>query len=484
MKADIHAGTRSAAAKQNNDLKDYNRDGERSVVVPREICASGIHMRNVVVVDGFRTPFCKEGTDFRETDAEVLGAWVVREMVKRCDAWNLPLDTIDCVLGSNVATPAHAVNPTRVAAVTGGLPVTIPADTIAGKNCGSGVSAIYYGSLRIRSGDADTALVIGMEAMSRIPVAYHHTVAGLLLNYGKAKTPRQRVAGALALIPKLLNLRQYPPRAGIVLGLTDPLCDLMMGLTAENLAKDPAFGMTREEQDAFAIRSHRNAAEAWKNGLFGDEVVPMYVSERQAYVARDNGIREDAGQETFRGLKPVFDRHHGSVTPGNSSQVTDAAAALLLMEEEKAKSLGLPIAGYVGEYADFGYEPACMGLAPVGAITKILSKTRLTLKDFALFEINEAFASVVLAIVRVLDSSVLMEQKFGRYGFSGSLGAIPLNDLNPHGGAIALGHPVGVSGLRLAMTSLYELKRRNADRALIGACIGGGQGVAMVLERK
>jgi len=469
---------------QNKYSKDYNKEAERRVRPSAEPHQWNIHMRKVVIVDGFRSPFCKEGTDFRETDADTLGAWMVREMVRRCDTWDLPLDAIDCVLGSNVATPAHAVNPTRVAAVTGGLPVTIPADTVAGKNCGSGVSAIYYGSLRIRSGDADTVLVIGMEAMSRIPVAYHHAVAGLLLNYGKAKTSRQRLAGALALIPKLLNLRQYPPRVGIALGLTDPLCDLMMGLTAENLAKDPALGMTREDQDAFAIRSHRNASQAWKDGLFAEEVVPTYIPERQAYVERDNGIREDAGRETFRGLKPIFDRRHGSVTPGNSSQVTDAAAALLLMEEEKAKALGLPIAGYVGEYADFGYEPACMGLAPVGAIAKVLAKTRLTLKDFALFEINEAFASVVLGIVRILDSSALMEQKFGRYGVSGPLGMIPLNDLNPHGGAIALGHPVGVSGLRLAMTSLYELKRRNAGRALIAACIGGGQGVAMVLERK
>ncbi|HEX2056600.1 MAG TPA: thiolase family protein, partial [Nitrospiraceae bacterium] len=360
----------------------------------------------------------------------------------------------------------------------------IPADTVAGKNCGSGVSALYYASLRIRSGDADTVLVIGMEAMSRIPVAYHPAVANLLLQYGKAKTIRQRAAAISALIPKLLNLSKYRPRAGIVLGLTDPLCDLMMGVTAENLAKDPAFGMTREEQDACAIRSHQNAARAWKNGLFAEEVVPTYVPEKHACVARDNGIREDAGHEAFRHLKPVFDRHHGSVTPGNSSQVTDAAAALLLMEEEKAKSLGLPILGYVGEYADFGYEPACMGIAPVGAIAKVLSKTRLTLKDFAVFEINEAFASVVLAIVRTLESARLMEQKFGRYGLRERLGELPSDDLNPHGGAIALGHPVGVSGLRLAMTSLYELKRRNAERALIGACIGGGQGVAMVLERK
>lgn len=441
-------------------------------------------MRNVVIVDGFRTPFCKEGTDFRDTDAEVLGAWVVREMVQRCDRWNLPLETIDCVLGSNVATPMHAVNPTRVAAVTGGLPASIPADTVAGKNCGSGVTALYYAGLRIRSGDADTVLVIGMEAMSRIPIAYDHLVADLLLQYGKARSVRERAAGALALMPKLLHFKRYPPRVGLVLGLTDPMCDLIMGLTAENIAKDPSLGITRQDQDEFSIRSHKLAAQAWKNGIFVGEVVPMYVPERSAHVERDNGIREEASQETFRDVKPVFDKHHGSVTPANSSQITDAAAAMLLMEEGKAKSLGLPILGYVRDYADFGYEPSCMGLAPVGAITKVLSKARLTLKDFAVFEINEAFAAVVLGISRILDSPSLMERKFGRYGFTERLGEIPPDDLNPHGGAIALGHPVGVSGLRLAMTSLYELKRRHAERALISACVGGGQGVAMVLERR
>ena len=150
----------------------------------------------------------------------------------------------------------------------------------------------------------------------------------------------------------------------------------------------------------------------------------------------------------------------------------------------KAKSLGLPILGYVKDYADIGYEPTCMGLAPVGAIARVLSKARLTLKDVAVFEINEAFAAVVLGISRVLNSSALMRSKFGRYGFTERLGEISPDALNPHGGAIALGHPVGVSGLRLAMTSLFELKRRNAERALISACVGGGQGVAMILERK
>lgn len=441
-------------------------------------------MRQVVIVDGFRTPLCKEGTDFRETDAEVLGAWVVREMITRCHRWNLPLHTIDCVLGSNVATPTHAVNPTRVAAVTGGLPVSIPADTVAGKNCGSGVTAIYYGSLRIRSGDADTVLVVGMEAMSRIPVSYDHGVARLLLRYGRARTLRERVAGSLALIPSLVNLKKFPPRVGIVLGLTDPMCDLIMGLTAENIAKDPALGITREDQDAFAVQSHRKAAQAWTDGIFAEEVVPMYVPERSAYVARDNGIRMDAGEETFRQMKPVFDRHHGSVTPANSSQITDAAAAVLLMEEGKARSLGLPILGYVKDYMDCGYEPSCMGLAPVAAMAKLLAKTQLSIKDFALWEINEAFASVVLGITRILASSSLMEGKFGRYGLSQRVGEILPDDLNPHGGAIALGHPVGVSGLRLAMTALFELKRRNAERAMISACVGGGQGVAMILERK
>ena len=441
-------------------------------------------MRNVVVVEGFRTPFCKEGTDFREIDADVLGAWVVREMIARCHRWNLPPSTIDCVLGSNVATPMHAVNPTRVAAVTGGLPPTIPADTVAGKNCGSGVTALYYASLRIRSGDVDTALVIGMEAMSRIPIAYDRAVADLLLKYGRARTPREGVMTALTLIPKLLNLKRYPPRVGLVMGLTDPMCDLIMGQTAENIAKDPSLSMTREEQDAFSIRSHKLAAQAWKRGLLAEEVVPMFVPERNSCVERDNGIREDADQMAFRDVKPVFDRRHGSVTPANSSQITDAAAAMLLMDEDKAKSLGLPILGYVKDYADFGYEPSCMGLAPVGAIAKLLSKTGLTLKDFAVCEINEAFASVVLGITRILGSSSLMERKFGRYGWTERLGEIPPDDLNPHGGAIALGHPVGVSGLRLAMTSLFELKRRNAERALISMCVGGGQGVAMIVERK
>ena len=441
-------------------------------------------MRNVVVVEGFRTPFCKEGTEFCAIDADVLGAWMVREMIARCHRWNLPLNTIDCVLGSNVATPMHAVNPTRVAAVTGGLPPTIPADTVAGKNCGSGVTALYYASLRIRSGDVDTVLVLGMEAMSRIPVVYDRTVAELLLQYGKSRTLREGAATAWSVLPKLLNLKRYPPRVGIVMGLTDPMCDLIMGQTAENLAKDPALGITRGDQDAFSIRSHRLAAQAWKRGLFADEVVPMFVPETNRCVERDNGIREDADQTTFRDVKPVFDRRHGSVTPANSSQITDAAAAMLLMEEEKAKSLGLPILGYVKDYADIGYEPACMGLAPVGAIAKVLSKARLRLKDFAVCEINEAFASVVLGISRILASSSLMERKFGRYGWTEALGEIPPDDLNPHGGAIALGHPVGVSGLRLATTSLLELKRRNAERALISACVGGGQGVAMILERK
>ena len=440
-------------------------------------------MREVAVLDGFRTPFCREGTEFRETEAELLGAWVVRETVRRCQRWSLPLTTIDCVLGSNVATPAHAVNPTRVAAVTGGLPPTIPADTVSGKNCGSGVAALHFASLKIRSGDADTVLVLGMEAMSRIPVAYHPAVANLLLEYGKAKGARQRTASALTLLPKLLNLKKYPPRVGLVYGLTDPMCDLIMGSTAENIAKDPAFGMTRGDQDAYAVRSHRNAAQAWNEGLFAREVVPMFVPERSAFVERDNGIREDASLESLRGVKPVFDRHHGSVTPANSSQITDAAAALLLMEKDKARSLGLPILGYLRDYADFGYDPACMGLAPVAAISRLLNKTRLALKDFDLFEINEAFAAVVLGILRTLDSPALMEHKFGRYGLSGRLGEIPMDKLNPHGGAIALGHPVGVSGLRLAMTALFELARRDAERALIGGCVGGGQGVAMMLER-
>ena len=443
-------------------------------------------MRRVAIVDGFRTPFCREGTHFQDIEADVLGALAVRQMLQRFDHWNLPKTIVDRVIGSNVATPPHAPNVARVMAVKGGLPASIPADTL-GKNCGSGVAAVHYGRLWIDSGSADTILIVGAESMSRIPFFYQPGVARSFRKLVEAKTPSAKIAPLVTLYSQLFRFWQkdYQPLIGLKLGLTDPTCDLIMGMTAENLAKDPSFGITRHDQDMFACRSHQKASEAQEK-IFKKEIAPVYVTtgNGHVFVDADNGIRSDQTVEALRKLRPFFDKKHGTVTVGNSSQVTDGAASILLMLEERAKSLGLPILGYVGDYEDIGFDPRRMGLSPVGAIAKVLKKTKLSLNDFSVIELNEAFAAIVLACARTMASDTLMQKWFGSYGLHDALGEMDERVLNPHGGAIALGHPVGVSGMRLIITALREMNRRREQRALVSACIGGGQGVAMIVEGK
>ncbi len=443
-------------------------------------------MRKVAIVDGFRTPFCKEGTQFQDLEADFLGALTVREILKRFENWNVQPTVVDRVIGSNIATPPHAPNIARVMAVKGGLPVSIPADTL-GKNCGSGVSAVHYGRLWIESGSADTILVVGAESMSRIPFFYQPVVTQSFKDLVGARTPFAKLKPILKLYAQLFRFwhKAYQPIIGLKLGLTDPTCDLIMGITAENLAKDPSFGITRHDQDTFALRSHQNASQAQET-IFTEEITPVFVPTQNGYafVDVDNGVRSNQTMDALGKLKPFFDTRHGTVTIGNSSQVTDGAASILLMVEEKAQSLGLPVLGYVGEYEDIGFDPSRMGLSPVGAIAKVLQKTKLSLDDFSVIELNEAFAAQVLACVRTMESDALMQKWFGSYGFDKALGKVVDTALNPHGGAIALGHPVGVSGVRLIITTLREMKRREETRGLVSACIGGGQGVAMIVERE
>lgn len=445
-------------------------------------------MKLTAVVDGCRTAFCKEGSDFKAVDADTLGAFVVREIVRRLDAHNLPATIIDRVIGSNVATPIHAANVARVSAVRGGLPHSIPADTI-GKNCGSGFAALQMARLWIERGEAECVLVIGTESMSRISFAYQHSIAELFKQLADAKTTWKKAMMLFRLYSRLFQFwkPENAPRIGLKLGLTDPLCDMIMGLTAERLAKDSSFGITRGDQDEFALHSHKKAAEAQEKGFFAEEIVPVYVSDKNNHhmkVDRDNGIRTGLGNDALTKLNPIFDPRYGTITAGNSSQISDGAAALLLMSNELAERLEIPIMGYIGNYEDFGFDPTRMGLAPVGAIAKILKRAKYSLSDFQCIEINEAFAAQTLAVCRTLDSEAQMKKWFGSCGFSERIGEIQDDMLNPNGGAIALGHPVGVTGVRLALTALQELKRRDGKRALISACVGGGQGVAMVLERR
>lgn len=443
--------------------------------------------REAVVVDGLRTAFCKEKTFFSDVEPDILGALVVKEMVRRMKSWNLEPSVIDYVAGANVVAPMHASNVARVIAVKGGIPESVPAETL-NKNCGTGILTVHYGRMLIERGDADTVLIVGAESMSRAPFAYSDSVKESFMKMATAKDPMSKIKGMINLYPKLFQFwkKEYQPKIGIVLGLTDPICDLIMGLTAEKLVKDPCFGITRHDLDTFALWSHKKATTAQLDGRLREEIAPVAVPTRKgyAYVDSDNGIRVNQTMADLAKLKPFFDRRHGSVTVGNSSQVTDGASCILLMEKNKAKSLGLPIMGYIKEYADIGFDPSRMGLSPAGAIAKLLKKTKYSLSDFSVIEINEAFAAVPLAVMRTLASDTLMKKWFGSYGFEKAIGGVTGEQLNPRGGAVALGHPVGITGMRLVITALKELKRRNARRALVSVCIGGGQGVAMVLERK
>ncbi len=442
-------------------------------------------MGTIAVIDGFRTPFCREGTDLVGCDADFLGGLVVREMKQRLSKWNIPLSIIDRVVGANVAAPLHASNIARVSARRGGLPVSVPADTI-GKNCGSGLSALNNGCQWIRLGDAHTVLVVGTESMSRIQMAYPYDIVRLFTKLAKEKNTVGKLLSIVALLKRLIPFwkKENQPLVGLKLGLTDSLCDLIMGLTAENLARDPSFDISRKLQDEYAYFSHKRAAHAEKLGYFDEEIIHAYVPNGSAYacIKRDNGIRHDITREKLANMAPFFDRKHGTVTVGNSSQITDGAGAMLLMDGEYARTLGLPILGYLGRYADVGFDPTRMGLAPAGAIAKLLKMSKRSLADFRFVELNEAFAAVVHANWQALDSAALMKKFFGDYGFTERIGCIPDEELNPNGGAIALGHPVGASGIRLATTALKHLRRIGGGCALVSLCVGGGQGVAMIIE--
>ena len=249
-----------------------------------------------------------------------------------------------------------------------------------------------------------------------------------------------------------------------------------MGQTAEVLAKE--FGITRQEQDAFSLESHLRAFKAQL--LLKEEIVPVIPSPKfKQAIEYDNGPRENQTMEALEKLKPFFDRHSGSVTAGNSSQITDGAAALLIMTEEKAEELNFKPLGYLRAFASAGVEPHRMGMGPAHAIPKVLKKAKMKLSDIQAIEINEAFAVQVLACIRALDSKKFTQQ----FGYDGYTGAIDSSILNVNGGAIALGHPVGSTGARLILTLLKHMQRNNLNTGLASLCIGGGQGTAVIVER-
>jgi len=426
--------------------------------------------RDVVVVAGVRTPFVKAHTQLGRIHPVELGRIAVREAIERADVDPAELDE---VIVGNIGSPADAANIARVVSLMAKVPRQVPAFTV-NRNCASGIESIVEAAYRIRSGDADLVVAAAVESMSYIPLLFSEEAMRIWMRLGRSKGLLAKLAAAGTFRP-----RHFKPLIGLQLGLTDPVSGLNMGETAELLARE--FGLSREEQDRFALRSHQLAEAAWKEGRMADEVIPVPIPPRyEKAVDRDNGIREGQTLEALARLRPIFDRRYGTVTAGNSSQLTDGAAALVLASARRARELGLTALGRVRSWGFAGCDPARMGLGPVFATPLALRRAGVTMDHIGLVEINEAFAAQVLACFEAFDSRSFCEENLG----SGPVGVPDPERVNVNGGAIAFGHPVGATGARLILTLLLEMGRRNVDLGLATLCVGGGQGAAMVVERE
>lgn len=427
-------------------------------------------MREVVVLGGARTPNIKFDTLFRELPAQQLARIVLQEALYRSEVRPERLDEV--VFGC-VGNPVEAANVSRVASLLAGVPERVPAFTVA-RNCASGLQAVEEAWLRIASGRASFVAAGGVESMTRAPLLFADGTRMKFMALGRAKSAfakLKQIAG--------FRLKDFTPKPALLVGLTDYNAGINMGQVAEGHAR--SFSISREEQDRFALLSHQRAEAARKRGRFAKEIVPVPLPPKfGAWAQEDNGIREGQSMEALGKLRPVFDRRHGTVTAGNSSQLTDGASCLILADGERARAEGLPVLGRVCAFTTVGLDPAKMGLGPALAVPELLKRAGRSRASVDLFEINEAFAAQFLACERALDSALWCKTHLG---LASPFGAWDREKTNVNGGAIALGHPVGQSGNRLVLTLLEELKERNGTTGVASLCVGGGQGQAVLVER-
>ncbi len=422
----------------------------------------------IYIVDGARTPFLKARNrpgPFAASDlATAAGrALLVRQRFE-------PTDLDEVILGCAAPSPDE-VNIGRVAALRMGCGQKVPGWTVM-RNCASGMQALDSAIANIRSGRSNLVLAGGVDALSRAPLLFSDAMVMWLSNWYAAKTLGQRAALVAKFKPAYLA-----PVIGLMKGLTDPVVGLLMGQTAENVAY--RFGVTRDEMDAYAARSHQRVLAAQKAGAFDREIVALYDRNGKVYPA-DDGVREDSTPQNLAKLKPFFDRKYGNVTAGNSSQVTDGGAWLVIASERAVDKLGLTPAGRIVDSQWAGLDPAQMGLGPVHAATPILQRHGLGLNDLDAWEINEAFAAQVIGCLRAWQDDDYCRNELG---LAGALGVLDESKLNVDGGAIALGHPVGASGARIVLHLLNVLERTGGKRGIASICIGGGLGGAMLVER-
>lgn len=393
-------------------------------------------MKKVMIVGATRTPIGSFRGSLSPLSAVELGAVTVQRLL---ESSGLHPEQIDELVFGQVLTAGSGQNPARQTAITAGLPVSTPATTV-NLVCGAGLKAVQLAAQAIRCGDADVVIAGGQESMSNTPYLLDGARSGLRF-------------GHTGLLDSMITD-----------GLWDAFNDYHMGITAENVARE--YGISREQQDAFALRSQQKAASAIETGRFDAEIAPVTVKQGKRapqIVRHDEQPRPETTAGQLAQLRPAFLHDEGTVTAGNASTLNDGAAAVLLMSEEKARESGLPVLGHIVSYAVTGVDPSMMGIGPVSACRTALARAGWTLDDVDLIEANEAFAAQALAVCKELGWD---EQ-----------------NVNVNGGAIALGHPIGASGCRILVTLLHEMQRREATKGLATLCVGGGQGIALTVER-
>ncbi|HBL7321212.1 acetyl-CoA C-acetyltransferase [Enterobacter kobei] len=393
-------------------------------------------MKKVMIVGATRTPIGSFRGSLSPLSAVELGAVTVQRLL---ESSGLHQEQIDELIFGQVLTAGCGQNPARQTAITAGLPVSTPATTV-NLVCGAGLKAVQLAAQAIRCGDADVVIAGGQESMSNAPYLLDGARSGL--RFGHTGLQDSMITD----------------------GLWDAFNDYHMGITAENVARE--YGISREQQDAFALRSQQKAASAIATGRFDAEIAPVTVKQGKRapqIVRHDEQPRPETTAGQLAQLRPAFLHDEGTVTAGNASTLNDGAAAVLLMSEEKARESGLPVLGHIVSYAVTGVDPSMMGIGPVSACRTALARAGWTLDDIDLIEANEAFAAQALAVCKELGWD---EQ-----------------NVNVNGGAIALGHPIGASGCRILVTLLHEMQRREATKGLATLCVGGGQGIALTVER-
>ncbi len=422
--------------------------------------------RDVYIVDGTRTPFLKAKGKPGPFSASDLAINAGRELLGRQRF--SPQDLHEVVIGCVMPSPDEA-NIARVIALRLGCGKSVPAFTVQ-RNCASGMQALDSAFKDIADGKHELVLAGGTEAMSRAPLLFNQGMVNWLAGLSSAKGLPAKLKQWATFRPGFLA-----PVISLLRGLNDPIVNLSMGQTAENLAYK--FGITREEMDVYSLESHRRLAAAQDNHYF-PELLPTYDYYGNCFEA-DDGVRRDSSLEKLAALKPIFDKKFGSVTAGNSSQVSDGAALLILASKDAVKKYKLPVIARIVDTEWAGVDPAEMGLGPVYSTTKLMQRCNLTREDIDYWEINEAFAAQVLACLSAWEDESYCKQFLG---LNKAFGRIDPSRLNVEGGAVALGHPVGASGARIVLTLVQILKRKQANRGVATICIGGGQGGAMLIE--